>query len=318
MTDVALVTGVAGQDGSYLAERLLADGLAVHGLVRPGSAGSPYLPRGAVVHEGDVRDADAMRRLLLDLAPREVYNLAAVSSVARSWAEPELVAQVNGRAVEGLLAAVAELADRGPVAFVQASSAEIFGAPGEAPQSEETAVAPVNPYGEAKAAAHRAVAEWRDRGLFAGSAILFSHESPRRPPSFVSRKITRAVAAIARGEQAELVLGNTDARRDWGWAPDHVDAMVRMARAAEPGDFVVATGEARSVRSFVEAAFARAGVADWSSYVRTDPDLVRPADPVEQVGDASRARRVLGWAPTVGFDELVARLVDADLPNLPR
>jgi GDPmannose 4,6-dehydratase len=309
----AFVTGISGQDGSYLAERLLADGAEVHALAHADEP-PPDLP-GVELHRGDLTRVDEVRALLLDLAPDEVYNLAAVSSVARSWAEPDLVARVNGVAAVALLESAHRVQQRTgrAVRVVQASSAEIFGEPATSPQTETTPLRPVNPYGAAKAYAHLMVDVYRRRELHAVSAILYNHESPRRPQQFVTRKITATVAAIARGEADELVLGNLDARRDWGWAPDYVDAMVRAARAGRAGDYVVATGEAHSVRDFVAAAFARAGVAGWEPLVRVDPAFVRPADPSELVGDASRARTELGWAPTVVFEELVGRMVDADL-----
>ena len=310
----SLVTGIGGQDGGYLAERLLADGTEVHGLVR-GDGRPPSVPEAVVLHRGDVTDAAAVRRLLLDLEPDEVYHLAAISSVARSWQEPEAVRRVNADAAVDLMAstyAVMEAVGR-PVHLVQASSAEVFGSPTAAPQDESTPLAPRNPYGEAKAVAHRAVATWRARGLPAVSAVLYNHESPRRPPAFVSRKITSTVAAIARGEADELVLGNLDARRDWGWAPDHVDAMVRAARHGVAQDYVVATGESHAVREVVATAFAHAGIHDWQRHVRVDPSLVRPTDAADLRGDSSRARRDLGWRPTRSMAEVVAAMVDADL-----
>ena len=310
----SLVTGIGGQDGGYLAQRLLADGGEVHGLVRDG--GRPvHVPAAVVLHRGDVTDAAAVRRLLLEVEPDEVYHLAAISSVARSWREPEVVRRVNADAAVELMAsayAVMEAAGR-PVRFVQASSAEVFGSPAVAPQDESTPLAPLNPYGEAKAAAHRAVADWRARGLPAVSVVLYNHESPRRPPAFVSRKITSTVAAIARGEADELVLGNLDSRRDWGWAPDHVDAMVRAARHAVAQDYVVATGESHAVREVVAAAFAHVGIDDWERHLRVDPALVRPTDAADLRGDSSRARRDLGWRPTRTMAEVVAAMVDADL-----
>jgi GDPmannose 4,6-dehydratase len=196
---------------------------------------------------------------------------------------------------------------------VQASSAEVFGQPATSPQDEDTPVRPVNPYGAAKAYAHLMTGVYRSRDLHASSLVLYNHESPRRPRHFVTRKITSTVAAIARGEADRLVLGNLDARRDWGWAPDYVDAMVRAARADRPADYVVATGEGHTVRDFVAAAFAAAGIDDWAGLVEVDPAFVRPADATDLTGDATRARRELGWAPTVGFTELVARMVEADL-----
>jgi GDPmannose 4,6-dehydratase len=307
----ALITGVAGQDGGYLAERLLTEGLEVHAVALENDRPVD----GVLTHTGDMADVEATRALLLDVAPDEVYNLAAVSSVARSWDEPDLTARVNGVAAVGLLESAYQLQERAgrPVRFVQASSAEIFGEPDRAPQDEATRVRPINPYGAAKAFAHLSAHVYRQRGLHAASVILYNHESPRRPRQFVTRKITATVAEIARGEAETLTLGNVDARRDWGWAPDYVDAMVRAARAADPDDFVIATGVSHSVRDFVAAAFDRAGVTDWAGRLAVDETLVRPADATELVGDAARAREVLGWAPTVPFEEIVGRMVDADL-----
>jgi GDPmannose 4,6-dehydratase len=309
----AFVTGIGGQDGGYLAERLLAEGVEVHALAHeqeptPDAAG-------VEVHTGDLTRVDEVRALLLDLAPDEIYNLAAISSVARSWDQPDLTALVNGAAAVALMESALQVQDkRGlQVHFVQASSAEIFGQPEATPQDETTPIRPVNPYGAAKAYAHLAADVYRRRDLHAVSAILYNHESPRRPTRFVTRKITSTVAAIAEGRAERLILGNLDARRDWGWAPDYVDALVRAARAEEPRDFVVATGVSHSVRDFAAAAFHHAGIDDWESLVDSDPGLVRPADPTDLTGDASRARTMLGWTPTVGFEELVGRMVDADL-----
>jgi GDPmannose 4,6-dehydratase len=310
----ALVTGVGGQDGSYLAERLLADGLEVHALVLRDEQRPPHCPSEVTLHVGDVADVEGTRRLVLDLAPDEVYNLAAISSVAQSWQEPDLVARVNGMAPVGLLESARQLQDRGhDVRVVQGSSAEIFGEPARTPQDEDTPVRPLNPYGAAKAYAHLAVGVARQRGLHASSMVLYNHESPRRPEKFVTRKITSTVAAIARGRADRLVMGNLDVRRDWGWAPDYVDAMVRAARADTPRDYVVATGESHSVGEFVAAAFAEAGIEDWQPLVHTDPAFVRPADATDLVGDSSLARAMLGWSPTVRFTEVVARMVAADL-----
>ncbi|GAA1145759.1 GDP-mannose 4,6-dehydratase [Nocardioides aquiterrae] len=309
----AFVTGISGQDGSYLAERLLAEDVEVHALAHDAEP-LPDVPD-VELHRGDLTAVDEVRALLVDLAPDEVYNLAALSSVARSWEEPDLTARVNGVAAAGLLESALLVQEKQgrPVRFVQASSAEIFGQPDRSPQDESTPVRPVNPYGAAKAYAHLMVDVYRRRELHAVSAILYNHESPRRPDQFVTRKITSTVAAIARGRAGVLALGNLDARRDWGWAPDYVDAMVRAARADVARDYVVATGVGRSVREFVAAAFARAGISDWEPLVVVDPEFVRPADPTELVGDATLARTELGWSPTVEFDELVGRMVDADL-----
>lgn len=311
----ALITGVGGQDGSYLAERLLADGVEVHAVTLRGGPAPAYCPADVVLHEGDVADVDATRALVLDLAPDEVYNLAAISSVAQSWEWPDLAALVNGSAAVALLESVhrVQRAHDKQVAFVQASSAEMFGQPATSPQDESTPVHPLNPYGAAKAFAHLMVDVYRTRDLHACSLVLYNHESPRRPAHFVTRKITSTVAAISRGEIDRLTLGNLEARRDWGWAPDYVEAMVLAARADVPGDYVVATGRSHSVRDFVAAAFRGAGIDDWESLVDVDPALVRPADATELVGDATRARERLGWRPTVAFEEVVARMVEADL-----
>lgn len=312
MTARAFITGIGGQDGTYLAERLVEEGMEVHALVLEADGHPAWCPDEVVLHAGDLGDVEATRRLLHEVAPREVYNLAAISSVAQSWDQSDRTAHVNGQAAVALMESARQLGD---VRVVQASSAEIFGEPTESPQTEETAVRPVNPYGAAKAFAHLSAHVLRQRDLHVSSMILYNHESPRRHERFVTRKITATVAAIARGEADELVLGNLDARRDWGWAPDYVDAMVRAARASEPSDYVVATGRAHSVRDFVAAAFAAVDLAeaDWEPLVRSDPAFFRPADPTELVGDASRAREVLGWEPTVAFEEIVARMVAADV-----
>ena len=311
---VALVTGATGQDGSYLVERLLAEGHEVHGLVRHEDLGGP-LPEGLVVHEVDLDSAPDVLVALVDrVGPDELYNLGGVSSVALSWEDPLLTTRVNGVAALTLLDAARRLQERRgrEVRVLQPSSAEIFGEPRETPQDEHTPVHPVSPYGAAKAFAHHVAGVERSRGLFTVSVILYNHESPRRPTTFVTRKITSTVAAIAAGRTDRLVLGNLDARRDWGWAPDYVDAMVRAIRHDEPGDYVVATGTAHSVHDFVGAAFRHVGIEHWEHLVEVDPAFIRPADPSLLVGDASRARDVLGWAPTVEFDEIVAAMVDAE------
>lgn len=312
---VALVTGATGQDGGYLVERLLADGLEVHATARRSAdaAAAPWLSR-AVLHEVDLQDTDALAGLVRDVGADEVYNLAAVSSVAQSWRDPLTTARINGLAVAALLQACEDSGRE--TRFVQASSAEIFGASQEVPQTEQTPVAPVNPYGAAKAYAHQLTGVYRHRGLHASACILFPHESVRRPDTFVSRKITRTAAAVSLGLESELVMGDLTPRRDWGWAPDYVDAMVRAARHPEAGDFVIATGRAHSVGEFVAAAFAAVGITDWRPLVRQDPQFMRPAEAVDQQGDPTRARELLGWEPTVGFEEIVSRMVQADLELL--
>ena len=237
--------------------------------------------------------------MIADVLPDQVYNLAGISSVAQSWADPVLNAAVNGLAVAGLIQTVWRVAEGTgrPIRFVQASSAEIFGMPRASPQSESTPIAPVNPYGAAKAYAHHLVSVYRARGLHASSVVLYNHESPRRPEAFVTRKITAGAARIARGEADELVLGNLDPIRDWGWAPDYMDAMARAAEADAPDDYVVATGEGHTVRDFVATAFAAAGIEDWQLYVRTDPQFIRPVEGAVLVGDATRIARSSGLAP---------------------
>ena len=317
----ALITGITGQDGGYLAERLLGEGYAVHGLVHDGDLGIADLTRrcpDAVLHQGDLTDDPSLAALVHASQPDEVYNFAGISSVAFSWERPVLTADVTALGAARLLEQVWQHQERSGTAvrFVQASSAELFGNAEVAPQDEDTPIRPTSPYGASKAFAHQLVGVYRARGMHAVSAILYNHESPRRPPTFVTRKITRAAARISQGLERELVLGNLDARRDWGWAPDYVDAMVRAARHSTARDYVVATGEAHSVRDFVAAAFARAGVPDWEDRVRVDAAFVRPTDAALQVGNPARARAELGWAPTVDFQELVGRMVDADLARL--
>ena len=308
----ALVTGVTGQDGGFLADRMLDAGYTVHGLVRPGDV--ELVDARVVQHTGDLTDGSRLGELVAGLRPDVLVNLGGLSSVAASWRQPVLTAQVTGLAVLELLEAAWRLHDHGhPVRFLQASSAEIFGEAEEVPQSELTPIRPVSPYGAAKALAHHATRMYRARGLPASTVILYGHESPRRRPSFVARKITTGVAAIVRGDASELVFGNLDATRDWGWAPDFVDAMVRVLEGSWPDDYVVSTGEAHSVREFADAAFAAAGLGPGARYLRSDPELSRVGDGAVQVGDATRIRERLGWAPTKSFGGVVAAMVTADL-----
>lgn len=318
---VALVTGITGQDGSYLLERLLADGVEVHGMVRAGGVLPPEvrdaLPK-IELHTGDLADGQRLGALVHEVAPNQIYNLGGISSVALSWREPALTGAISGVAVAHLLEAAWQSQESlgRRVGFVQASSAEIFGQPITSPQNELTAVAPINPYGAAKAYAHHMVGIYRGRGLAASSCVLFNHESPRRPLAFVTRKITQAAARIAREGTGKITLGNLEARRDWGCAPDYVDALVRAARHEIGDDFVIATGRAHSVAEFAAAALASVGITDWEQWVETDPQLVRPVDATELVGDASKAKRELGWRGTVDFTELVGAMVNHDLELL--
>jgi len=289
----AVVTGANGQDGSYLVE-----------LLRGKDYDVVTIDRGDV----DLQDGAAVAALLRDAAPREVYNLASPSFVPQSWEEPLEVAQAIGVGLTVLLEAIRTVDPS--IRLFQASSAEVFGMPAESPQRETTPYRPRSPYGAAKAYADFLVGSYRERhGLHASSGILFNHESPRRPTSFLPSKVAHGVAAIAAGREQELVLGDLDARRDWGWAPDYVQAMWSMLQQDEPDDYVIATGELHSVRELVELAFAHVGL-DWQHHVRIDESLLRGRD-TAFVGDASKARERLGWEPTVRFEEFVVRLVDA-------
>ena len=313
----ALITGVTGQDGSYLAELLLAKGYDVHGVVRPGD-GVPARPWSAAPRlrflEGDLLDQTALDDAVAAASPDEVYHLAADSVVQSSWDQPVRSSDVTALGAARVLEAVRRHA---PAArFFNASSSEIFGAARESPQRETTPVAPRTPYGVAKAFGHFLTRSYREGlGLFAVSGVLYNHESPRRGPGFVTRKVTRAVAAISRGSQRELRLGDLDARRDWGFAGDYVDAMWRMLQADAPDDFVVGTGETHTVRELCELAFDAVGL-DYRDHVVSDLAFRRPSETAVMVADASRARERLGWTPTVTFEQLVRRMVDADLREL--
>jgi GDPmannose 4,6-dehydratase len=309
----ALVTGATGQTGSYLVELLAAEGVEVHAAVRPDDRTLPWQTAAQVHrHAADLFDGPGLARLVFEVAPDTIFHLGGLTSVAESWDRGPDYARAIAVATSVLVDAASQLDATGhPISFVHASSAEIFGRPEVSPQDEHTPIAPVSPYGAAKAHAHVVVRLARERGLAAGNAILFNHESPRRPPIFVTRKITSGVADIAAGRAATLSLGNLDARRDWGWAPDYAAAILRIAD--DPDDYVIATGVARSVRDFVSAAFAAVGIDDWTDLVVTDPRFLRPSDAPKLVGDSGRARERLGWAPTIGFDEMVARMVAVDL-----
>lgn len=315
----AFITGVTGQDGSYLAERLVEEGWEVHGLVRRLRIdGEQSVPVGVIAHEGDLLDAVGLGDLVEQLRPELIVNLAGLTSVALSWQQPLESYSASGGAAAALMDAALRVQESYgiPIRLVQASSSEIFGIPTSSPQTESAMIAPVSPYGAAKAFAHLSVGVYRGRGLHASSAILYNHESPRRPPTFVTRKITRAAARIARGLQDDLVLGDLDARRDWGWAPDYADAILRMARAETPADYIVATGVTHSVREFVRAAFDAAGLGPIEDRVRTDPSFLRPVDAIAPCGDAAKIRAQLGWSPTRTFSEIVEAMVQADLAEI--
>jgi len=314
----ALVTGITGQDGSYLADLLLEKGYEVHGMVRRASTETfqrlEHCRDRLTLHTGDLLDQRSLGDVLRASEPHEIYNLAAMSFVAASWAQPVLTAEFSGLGVTRMLEAMRDVAPE--ARFYQASSSEMFGKVREVPQTETTPFYPRSPYGVAKAYGHHITVNYRESyGLFACSGILFNHESSRRGLEFVTRKVTHGAAAIKLGLQEELLLGNLDAERDWGYAKDYVEAMGLMLQQDEPDDFVIATGEAHSVRELVEVAFERAGV-DPDKHVGTDPRYYRPAEVDELVGDFSRAREQLGWEPRTSFRELIELMVDADLELL--
>jgi GDPmannose 4,6-dehydratase len=311
----ALITGITGQDGAYLAAFLLEKGYEVHGMVRRASTENferiGALRDRVVLHQADLLDQLSIITLLRDIRPHEVYNLAAQSFVPTSWLQPLLTGEFTGLGVTRVLEAI-RLVDPS-IRFYQASSSEMFGKVREEPQSEETPFWPRSPYGVAKVYGHWITVNYRESyGIFACSGILFNHESPLRGKEFVTRKVSDGVARIKLGLQNELVLGNLDAMRDWGFAGDYVRAMWAMLQQDRPDDYVVATGEKHSVRELVERAFACAGL-DGRDHVRSDPTLFRPAEINTLRGDAGKARRVLGWEPTVTFPDLVQMMVEADL-----
>jgi len=316
----ALITGITGQDGSYLAELLLAEGYEVAGVVRRTSAPNhtriEHLLDRLTLHPADLLDQLSLIRLIEAVRPDELYNLAAMSFVPASWDQPMLTGEFNSQGVTRVLEAVRQVNPR--IKLYQASSSEMFGKVREVPQTEMTAFYPRSPYGVSKVFGHYITVNYRESyGLFACSGILFNHESPRRGLEFVTRKVTDGVARIKRGLSDSLSLGNLDSCRDWGFAGDYVRAMWLMLQQEEPADYVIATGKAHSVRELAELAFGRAGL-DWQDYVRLDPALVRPAEVDHLIGDSTKARQVLGWEPTVDFPGLVAMMVDADMERLAR
>jgi len=318
----ALITGITGQDGSYLAELLLSKGYEVFGVIRRSSSFNtgrldqiyqdPHVPDAHLrLVYGDLNDASSLNRILRTIRPDEIYNLGAQSHVRVSFDIPEYTAEVTGVGTVRLLEAIRELGLRPK--FYQASSSEMFGKVQEIPQRETTPFYPRSPYGAAKAYAYWITVNYREAyRLFACNGILFNHESPRRGETFVSRKITRAAARIKLGLDQELYLGNLDAKRDWGYAGDYVEAMWLMLQQEEPDDYVIATGESHTVRELLELAFGYVHL-DWKKHVKNDPRYYRPTEVDQLVGDASKAKRKLGWAPKVSFRQLITMMVESDL-----
>jgi GDPmannose 4,6-dehydratase len=314
----ALITGITGQDGSYLAELLLDKGYEVVGMVRRTSAVNlwriEHLLDRLTLRPADLLDQLSLIRLVEDVRPRELYNLAAMSFVPASWDQPMLTGEFNAQGVTRVLEAVRQVDPR--IRVYQASSSEMFGKVREVPQNELTPFHPRSPYGVSKVFGHYITVNYREsHDLFACSGVLFNHESPRRGLEFVTRKVTDAVARIKLGLADSVSLGNLDAHRDWGFAGDYVRAMWSMLQQDKPDDYVVATGVSHSVRDLVATAFGHVGL-DWQQHVRLDPKLMRPAEVDHLIGDASKARRVLGWAPTVDFKGLIEMMVDVDLGRL--
>jgi GDPmannose 4,6-dehydratase len=316
----ALITGITGQDGLYLSELLLSKGYEVFGLIRGQNNPKLDLVRQTVpdVHiiTGDLTDMSSLIRALNVSRPDEVYNLGAISFVAYSWENAHVTTDVTGKGVLNMLEAVRLYAgeDAPKVRFYQASSSEMFGKAQEVPQRESTLLWPRSPYGVAKVFGHYMTINYRESyGMHASSGILFNHESPRRGPEFVTRKVSQAVARISLGLQDSIVMGNLDAQRDWGFAGDYVEAMWRMLQQDVADDYVIATGQSHSIRDLLDVAFARVGIEDWTPLVEQDKRFMRPADVEQLVGDPAKAHRVLGWEPKVGFEELVQMMVDNDL-----
>jgi GDPmannose 4,6-dehydratase len=315
----ALITGVTGQDGSYLAELLLEKGYDVHGMVRRASTEKfdriEHLRERITLHQGDLLDQRSLVDALRAARPDEVYNLAAMSFVAVSWIQPTLTAEFTGVGVTRMLEAMREVCPE--ARFYQASSSEMFGKVLEVPQTETTPFYPRSPYGVAKAYGHFITVNYRESyNLHATSGILFNHESPRRGREFVTRKITWHAAAIKHGLEQELRLGNLDAERDWGYAKDYVEAMWLMLQRDTPEDYVIATGESHSVRACCEIAFDEAGLGGYEQYVTIDPSFVRPAEVDHLIGDPAKAERDLGWKPRTSFEELIRLMTRADLELL--
>jgi len=318
MSKKALITGITGQDGSYLSEFLLDKGYEVYGMVRRASLDRfdriDHIKDRIHLVQGDLTDQSSLDEAVKEIRPEEIYNLAAQSFVPTSWNQPTLTGEVTGMGTTRILEAVRKI--KPDARFYQASSSEMFGKVREVPQTELTPFHPRSPYGVAKVYGHFITVNYRESyNIFACSGILFNHESPRRGLEFVTRKITHGVARIKMGLANELRLGNLDAKRDWGFAGDYVEAMWLMLQQSEPDDYVVATGETHSVREFVEIAFGAAGL-DWKKYVVLDPKFLRPAEVELLVGDPAKAKKKLGWEPKVSFRELIKMMVDADIKGL--
>jgi GDPmannose 4,6-dehydratase len=316
----ALITGITGQDGLYLSELLLSKGYEVYGLIRGQNNPKLDLVRQTVpdvkLLTGDLTDMSSLMRALQVAQPDEVYNLGAISFVAYSWENAMLTTDVTGKGVLNILEAVRLYSgdDPGRVRFYQASSSEMFGKVQEVPQRERTLLWPRSPYGVAKVFGHYMTINYRESyGMHASSGILFNHESPRRGHEFVTRKVSQAVARISLGLQDGITMGNLDAKRDWGFAGDYVEAMWRMLQQDQADDYVISTGVTHSIRDLLDVAFARVGIADWASLVTFDPRFMRPAEVDHLIGDSSKALDVLGWKPKVGFEELVQMMVDNDV-----
>jgi len=319
MARSALITGITGQDGSYLAELLLEEGYEVHGMVRRASTEKfdriEHLRDRITLHQGDLLHQRSLVDTLRASQPQEIYNLAAMSFVAVSWLQPTLTAEFTGVGVTRMLEAVREATPE--ARFYQASSSEMFGKVLEIPQTETTPFYPRSPYGVAKAYGHFITVNYRESyNLFACCGILFNHESERRGLEFVTRKITWHAAAIKHGLRDELALGNLDAQRDWGYAKDYVVAMYLMLQQDEPEDYVIATGETNTVRECVQIAFDEAAVPDWERYVKIDPAFLRPAEVDQLIGDPAKAKAKLGWEPKTGFEELIRLMTRSDLKLL--
>lgn len=320
----ALVTGSSGQDGLLLSQLLLSEGFRVVGLYRsegPSVTRVRQLAPGVELVKGDIKDRACLDEVIARTRPDEIYNLAAFSSVAKSWEQVDEVMATNTIGVVNLLEAIRSWGDalgKQP-RFYQASSSEMYGLVMESPQDERTRFHPRSPYGVSKLAAHQLTVNYRESyGMFACSGILFNHESRYRETHFVTRKITRGVAAIRCGIESEIVLGDLDVSRDWGDARDYVNAMRLMLRQSSPDDYVIASGESRSLREFLTIAFGTVGINDWERYVRSDRALFRPVEVGRLVGDANKARSVLGWRPRYGFEQTVSEMVESDLEQLRR